>query len=117
MQELANLKILSIKLFRLSRAPAALLAMLIFALVVAFILPLQAARAQSVSRARERLTALQDRRDPESVDRLLGTLVLAATGSEKLKSILIECVENDITLGEICNTLRGVWGEYVAEGL
>ena len=23
---------------------------------------------------------------------------------------------NDITLGEICNTLRGVWGEYVAEG-
>jgi hypothetical protein len=25
-------------------------------------------------------------------------------------------VENDITLGEICNTLRGVWGEYVAEG-
>jgi hypothetical protein len=23
--------------------------------------------------------------------------------------------ENDITLGEICNTLRGMWGEYVAE--
>jgi hypothetical protein len=23
---------------------------------------------------------------------------------------LIECVENNITLGEICNTLRGVWG-------
>ena len=30
--------------------------------------------------------------------------------------VFIECVENDITLGEICNTLRGVWGEYVAEG-
>lgn len=32
--------------------------------------------------------------------------------------ILIECVENDITLGEICNTLRGVWGDAkrVAEG-
>ena len=28
----------------------------------------------------------------------------------------IECVENDITLGEICNTLQGVRGEYVAEG-
>jgi hypothetical protein len=25
-------------------------------------------------------------------------------------------IENDIALGEICNTLRGVWGEYVAEG-
>ena len=66
--------------------------------------------------ARERLTALQDGRDPESVDRLLGKLVLAATGSENLMPIFIECVENDITLGEICNTLRGVWGEYVAEG-
>lgn len=44
--------------------------------------------------------------------------------------LFIKCVsadglryENDITLGEICNTLRGVpaldlwgWGEYVAEG-
>jgi hypothetical protein len=28
----------------------------------------------------------------------------------------IECVENDITLDEICNTLRGACGEYVAEG-
>jgi hypothetical protein len=35
----------------------------------------------------------------------------------------IECVENDITPGKICNTLRGVpahdlwgWGEYLAEG-
>ena len=33
-----------------------------------------------------------------------------------LMPLFIECVENDITLGEICNTLRGVWGEYVAEG-
>ena len=31
-------------------------------------------------------------------------------------SFFIECVKNDITLGEICNTLREVWGEYVAEG-
>lgn len=30
--------------------------------------------------------------------------------------VFVECVENDITLGEICNTLRGVWGEYVAQG-
>jgi methylmalonyl-CoA mutase N-terminal domain/subunit len=29
--------------------------------------------------------------------------------------VFIECVENDITLGEICNALRSVWGEYVAE--
>ncbi len=30
--------------------------------------------------------------------------------------LFIGCVENDITLGEICNALRAVWGEYVAEG-
>ena len=30
--------------------------------------------------------------------------------------LFIECVKNDITLGEVCGALRGVWGEYVAEG-
>ena len=26
--------------------------------------------------------------------------------------LFITCVENDLTLGEICGVLRGVWGEY-----
>lgn len=30
--------------------------------------------------------------------------------------LFVECVENDAMLGEICNTLREAWGEYVAEG-
>src|SRR5512135_155129 len=30
--------------------------------------------------------------------------------------LFVECVENEVTLGEICNTLRGVWGEYTARG-
>ena len=55
-------------------------------------------------------------RDQRIVDELLGKLVDAAKGTENLMPLFIECVENDITLGEICNTLRGVWGEYVAEG-
>jgi methylmalonyl-CoA mutase N-terminal domain/subunit len=25
---------------------------------------------------------------------------------------IIACVEGDVTLGEICHTLRGVFGEY-----
>jgi hypothetical protein len=29
----------------------------------------------------------------------------------------IRYVENDITLDEICNTLRGVLGKYVTEGV
>jgi methylmalonyl-CoA mutase, N-terminal domain len=47
---------------------------------------------------------------------LLGKLVAAAQGDENLMPLFIDCVENKVTLGEICNTLRGVWGEYVAKG-
>jgi len=66
--------------------------------------------------ARERLKVLRETRDQSLVGELLGKLKSAASGSENLMPLFIECVENDITLGEICNTLRGVWGEYVAEG-
>ncbi len=66
--------------------------------------------------ARERLRKLREGRNQELVDQLLENLVKAANGNENLMPLFIECVENDITLGEICNTLRGVWGEYVAEG-
>jgi methylmalonyl-CoA mutase N-terminal domain/subunit len=65
---------------------------------------------------RQRLKVLRETRDQRLVDELLGKLVNAANGTENLMPLFIECVENDITLGEICNTLRGIWGEYVAEG-
>ncbi|MBI3168049.1 MAG: hypothetical protein HYZ22_06195 [Chloroflexi bacterium] len=55
-------------------------------------------------------------RDEKRVTELRGRLVTAAKGTENLMPLFIECVENDVTLGEICNTLRGVWGEYVAQG-
>jgi methylmalonyl-CoA mutase, N-terminal domain len=63
-----------------------------------------------------KLKKLRETRDQRLVEQLLGRLVDAAKGTENLMPLFIECVENDITLGEICNTLRGVWGEYVAEG-
>jgi methylmalonyl-CoA mutase N-terminal domain/subunit len=63
-----------------------------------------------------KLKEIRERRKKERVDQLLGQLGNAARGTENLMPLFIECVENDITLGEICNTLRGVWGEYVAEG-
>lgn len=66
--------------------------------------------------ARERLKKLRESRNRESVDVLLEKLKSAAKGIDNLMPLFIECVENDITLGEICNTLRSVWGEYVAEG-
>jgi methylmalonyl-CoA mutase, N-terminal domain len=65
---------------------------------------------------RRRLKELRETRDQRLVEELLRKLKSAAQGSENLMPLFIECVENDITLGEICNTLRGVWGEYMAEG-
>jgi methylmalonyl-CoA mutase N-terminal domain/subunit len=65
---------------------------------------------------REKLRKLRESREQRVVEQLLAKLVDAANGEENLMPLFIECVENDITLGEICNTLRGVWGEYVAQG-
>ena len=66
--------------------------------------------------ARKRLSELREARDQRLVKELLGKLKSAADSTENLMPLFVECVENDITLGEICNTLRVVWGEYVAEG-
>jgi methylmalonyl-CoA mutase N-terminal domain/subunit len=43
---------------------------------------------------------------------MLTQLETAALGDENLMPVFIESVENDVTLGEICKTLRQVWGEY-----
>jgi methylmalonyl-CoA mutase, N-terminal domain len=63
-----------------------------------------------------KLKELRETRDQKLVEELLEKLNVAASGTENLMPLFIECVENDITLGEICNTLRVVWGEYIAEG-
>ena len=63
-----------------------------------------------------KLKELRESRDQRVAEQLLEKLKVAASGTENLMPLFIECVENDITLGEICNTLRVVWGEYVAEG-
>jgi methylmalonyl-CoA mutase N-terminal domain/subunit len=57
---------------------------------------------------REKLKALRETRDEGRTTELLGKLAEAAKGTENLMPLFIECVVNDITLGEICNTLRGV---------
>jgi methylmalonyl-CoA mutase N-terminal domain/subunit len=63
---------------------------------------------------RLRLDFLRCKRDNTRVQEMLGRLETAARGSDNLMPLLIECVENSITLGEICNLLRQVWGEYRA---
>ena len=61
---------------------------------------------------RQRLESLRQGRDAARVHELLGQLETAARGRQNLMPLFVECVENSITLGEICNLLRGLWGEY-----
>jgi methylmalonyl-CoA mutase N-terminal domain/subunit len=61
---------------------------------------------------RTHLAELRLQRDPGRVSQLLSQLESAARGSENLLPLFIECVENDITLGEICTVLRNIFGEY-----
>jgi methylmalonyl-CoA mutase N-terminal domain/subunit len=63
-------------------------------------------------RQREKLAELRKERDAGRVSELLTHLESAARGSENLMPIFITCVENDITLGEICGVLRKTWGEF-----
>lgn len=60
----------------------------------------------------EKLNALKRRRDPAKVDKLLQILNDAASGDDNIMPAVLECVENNITLGEIADTLREVYGEY-----
>jgi methylmalonyl-CoA mutase, N-terminal domain len=59
-----------------------------------------------------RLAELRAKRNNELVQRNLSALKQAAEGTENLMPVIIECVRSYATLGEMCNTLRSVFGEY-----
>ena len=63
---------------------------------------------------RTRLAAMRARRDPAKVSELLTRLEAVANTSENLMPLFVTCVENNVTLGEICGCLRRLWGEYQA---
>ena len=46
------------------------------------------------------------------VSELRGQLETTARGNDNLMPLMVTCVENEVTLGEICHTLRGVFGEF-----
>ena len=63
---------------------------------------------------REKLASLRAGRDSSKVSELLTRLEKDSKTDSNLMPLLIECVEQEITLGEICRVLRGSWGEYQA---
>ncbi len=62
-----------------------------------------------------RLAAVRRRRDAAQVDAALSALERAAGAPENLMPFLLDAVRAYATLGEMCTTLRRVWGEYVEQ--
>jgi methylmalonyl-CoA mutase N-terminal domain/subunit len=63
---------------------------------------------------RGHLSDLRKSRDAVKSAELMTRLENAAQEKENLMPLFITCVENDLTLGEICGVLRKTWGEYTA---
>ena len=59
-----------------------------------------------------KLSKLRAERDNARVQAHLASLKRAAQGTENLLSPILECVRSYATLGEMCDALRSVFGEY-----
>jgi methylmalonyl-CoA mutase N-terminal domain/subunit len=60
-----------------------------------------------------RVEALKASRDAGKVERALADLKRAAAGTDNLMPPILEASRAYATLGEMCDALRDVWGEYV----
>jgi len=59
-----------------------------------------------------RLAALRAGRDNAAVDSALADLAKAAGGTDNVLPLMKEALRLRATVGEVCHTLRGVWGVY-----
>ena len=75
-------------------------------------LPLLRADPAVEQAQRDRLQRLRAKRDGAGASAARDRLACAARTNENLMPLLINCVESDVTIGEICTTLRDVFGEY-----
>ena len=60
----------------------------------------------------ERLQAVRAKRNPAEADAAIKRITEAANGTENLMPHILTAVESLVTVGEISNALRAVWGEY-----
>jgi methylmalonyl-CoA mutase N-terminal domain/subunit len=61
-----------------------------------------------------KLQQLKKERDNKAVQASLEKITLAAQGTENLMPLIVEAVEQYATLGEICDAMRNVFGEYTS---
>jgi methylmalonyl-CoA mutase, N-terminal domain len=75
-------------------------------------IPIQRVDARVERDQIERVRAVRARRDAAKAENALSKLEEAARGSENMMPLILDCVENLVTVGEISHRLRKVWGEY-----
>jgi methylmalonyl-CoA mutase N-terminal domain/subunit len=66
----------------------------------------------AAERQLERLAALKKSRDNDQVRRTLDALRETARGTGNTMPAILDCVRAYATVGEMCDALREVWGEY-----
>ena len=59
-----------------------------------------------------RVVAVRARRDGDAVERALAAVATAARGEQNVLPPIKEALRAQATLGEVCGTLRGIWGRY-----
>ncbi|MBM4435196.1 MAG: methylmalonyl-CoA mutase [Chloroflexi bacterium] len=74
--------------------------------------PIQKVDERLVQRARDRLREMRARRDAAAAGRAREALRRGAAGSEDLFPLVLAAVEAEVTLGEISDDLRGVFGTH-----
>jgi methylmalonyl-CoA mutase N-terminal domain/subunit len=64
------------------------------------------------ARRRRELAGMRKKRNTGKVQKCLATLEKSANSSDNLMPVILDCVTNHVTLGEICRVLRSVFGEH-----
>src|SRR4029450_12204056 len=59
-----------------------------------------------------RVRSLRERRDHAAADAALAKLKEGAAGDANLMPLILECAKADVTMGEMCDALREVWGVW-----
>ena len=60
----------------------------------------------------DKINTLKKNRDAAKVAACLDAITTAAKGTDNIMPLVVEAVENKVTLGEISNALRSVFGEF-----
>jgi methylmalonyl-CoA mutase N-terminal domain/subunit len=74
--------------------------------------PIQKIDQEAVSRQMARVSAYKERQDTQAVESALDAVRGAAESTDNLLPIMKHALTTGATLGQICHTLRGVFGEY-----